>query len=190
MRVIFAFILGLSASASAYRAHMAQNRHNGQMAHRTPLTQRKVKITHKQSLAAAFSEWGEKKTAEELMKAHVNRAAHPYFDLDVAFWQWQKDTEEREKIQRQVNMMAQSDIKVQLSFEGKVKTTTLRGTGKTDALMKEMSRLFQVDRRRDPKFMYNGAAIPLGVPICESVFADLEEGQTAEINVLAKSWWA
>ena len=55
------------------------------------------------------------------MKAHVNRAAHPYYDLDVAFWQWQKDTEEREKIQRQVNMMAQSDIKVQLSFEGKAR---------------------------------------------------------------------
>jgi len=110
----------------------------------------------KQQFDAAFTSWREQQLFAERKSSFFLEAERRATTL----------------LQSKVNRLAHPDVPVHLIFEGNAEPTVLPGTATTDILYDEATRLHNLDANQKLRFVLNGTALPMNIPISESSLAN------------------
>jgi hypothetical protein len=109
----------------------------------------------------------------------------PVVDLSTEFAQAFARQQSMSAMEREIKRLASPDVPVWVVFEGASQPAVLPGSGTTDALHQEASRLHNLDPAQKLRFLLDNDELQLGVPIVESPLAN---SQDLQVRVMATEW--
>lgn len=109
----------------------------------------------------------------------------PAVDLSTEFARAMSRANALSAMETEVKRLASPDVPLWIVFEGAAQPAVLPGSGKTDALHDEASRLHNLDPSQKLRFLLEDDELHLGVPIAESPLAN---SQDLQVRVMATEW--